>query len=1241
MDFLEKTVVMLLIGLFVGASVLPVSNGVNIDQKNQEVISEREVVNTFIDQPKEKETLFSYPINTEKESSEITTYDFVIITPEVFADDLTPLVDHKNSLGISTIMQTTEFIYDEYDGVDDAERIKIFIKDAIESYNIDYVLLIGDENYIPVRYSHLDDGADTSFPSDLYYADVYKEYGEFESWDSNGNGIFAEWTDTSKDELDLYPDVHVGRIPCTCSSDLIIYIDKIITYESNQNTDWFNNVLLCGGDTCTSVEGNEGEIINDEIATVLSSGPFSFQRLWGSNGLLTVSAINDAIDSGVGFIDFSGFGEWDRWLTHPPNDGDTFIPTGGYTNDDVLNLNNNDKLPVIMLGGAYCADIDTLYHSLADSFLFHEDGGGIGVFGSTANAWYICSDNPIAKTFGFMEHRVFMHYEQQQAEFLGLLWTKAIIDYIDNFDVMNDKFDCKTVQEFILIGDPTLMIQWPEQDKPVRNIDTGESFSSIQQAIDDADTLNGHTITVDSGIYEEHVLIDKSIILVGEDRIATVIDGTESGSVIKIVTDNVVISNLTICNSGTAYYGIKISAENVLVKSSIIKNNYHSIELDAASNGCNIFNNQVSNNTFGIAIRSSNNTVESNQILNISASGICHYYGTNNLILNNYIANLFQGNGITLSQHSEGTYVIENCITNTTYGIVMDESSDVYISENDIHDNVVDGFNLYNVSDLVILYNQITGNGQDGIHLRWSQNVTIEGNTIFGNEEYGIYSYTSNENQFSNNFVSENILDGIFLRHSNGNVISSNDISLNDDGCYFVQSHGNCVMDNFISENLRNNLILSSSNQNFFNENEIVSTDDDGLQLFNCTENVISQNLFSNLGLDYNILLHSSNLNNIYDNIFEVINKGENAFDDGINQWNQSETVGLNILGGPFIGGNYFSDHSNQDTNGDGFADDPYAISGGNNVDYLPLVQQTNTPPDPPVITGPEVGSVGDQYTYEISTIDPENDLIYYFVDWDDGSTTDWLGPYASGETMILDHTWYDTGSYVIKVKAKDEFGLESDWSSLQISIFPNDQGQVIMDDVCISVGTGMGSGWLHASDIDEAVGSGEWTISYDPSLLQVTDVLSGDFETLYSYVDEDAGEIRLVATNSGSGLTGDFAIAQIFFEALRYPICNSVLSVTESTLYTAESQPESIPHTVYDGMACSGCHCVLGDMNGDCELNSADVRYLALNLCGDPDYTPLYAPGDVNSDGVVNSGDVRYLALYLCGDPDYSPLYP
>ena len=58
------------------------------------------------------------------------SYNLVIIAPKVFANALQPLIDHKNSLGVSTYLKTTEDIYTEYQGVDKPEQIKYFIKDA-------------------------------------------------------------------------------------------------------------------------------------------------------------------------------------------------------------------------------------------------------------------------------------------------------------------------------------------------------------------------------------------------------------------------------------------------------------------------------------------------------------------------------------------------------------------------------------------------------------------------------------------------------------------------------------------------------------------------------------------------------------------------------------------------------------------------------------------------------------------------------------------------------------------------------------------------------------------------------------------------------------------------------------------------------------------------------------------------------------------------------------------------------
>jgi len=77
-------------------------------------------------------------------------------------------------------------------------------------------------------------------------------------------------------------------------------------------------------------------------------------------------------------------------------------------------------------------------------------------------------------------------------------------------------------------------------------------------------------------------------------------------------------------------------------------------------------------------------------------------------------------------------------------------------------------------------------------------------------------------------------------------------------------------------------------------------------------------------------------------------------------------------------------------------------------------------------ITGPTYGRPGIEYIFCIEITDPEGDDIYYYWDWGDGTNTDWLGPYGSGEMICVSHTWSDEGLFTITVKAKDVYGNES-----------------------------------------------------------------------------------------------------------------------------------------------------------------------------------------------------------------------
>ena len=97
---------------------------------------------------------------------------------------------------------------------------------------------------------------------------------------------------------------------------------------------------------------------------------------------------------------------------------------------------------------------------------------------------------------------------------------------------------------------------------------------------------------------------------------------------------------------------------------------------------------------------------------------------------------------------------------------------------------------------------------------------------------------------------------------------------------------------------------------------------------------------------------------------------------------------------------------------------------------------ENNEPPNKPIINGPTSGNINVEYTYTTSTTDPNRNRLYYLFDWGDGKFSGWVGPYNSGETAEASHKWSKKGDYEIRVKAKDEYTAESEWSdSLPISM--------------------------------------------------------------------------------------------------------------------------------------------------------------------------------------------------------------
>jgi len=390
-------------------------------------------------------------------------YDLLIISPSEFEEAVQPLVTHKNNHNLKTYYVSLEDIYSvTTGGRDNQEKIKLFIKEAVEEEGIIYVLLIGGikgqskEWYLPVRYGH--SPSEDAYISDLYYSDLYKENGTlFEDWDSNGNDVFE--------------------------------------YEANKaDESWFNNMLLIGGDTYPeSPEGFEAEIDTNLSASYMEG--FNFIRLWASLG--TLGDRYDAekgINDGAGFIHMAGHANPASLVTFPPYDSEkeekiVILAMYDFYNPTRINpkLNNENKLPIIIVGGCHNSQFDVSLSNMIEGikefgisgYFFNsplqffymewvpkcwswwltsnENGGAIATMGNSGLGMGLWGFDYTTGLDGWLFPRFFYHYGQLGEKNIGMAHSSAITDYVNEFDINSDGEDRQMVQQWVLLGDPSLM----------------------------------------------------------------------------------------------------------------------------------------------------------------------------------------------------------------------------------------------------------------------------------------------------------------------------------------------------------------------------------------------------------------------------------------------------------------------------------------------------------------------------------------------------------------------------------------------------------------------------------------------------------------------------------------------------------------------------------------------------------------------------------------------------------------
>jgi hypothetical protein len=258
--------------------------------------------------------------STENNSSNVPVehYDFLIITAQDLVDSITSstFIDWKTQIGFTLkIVTVSDTEIASQPGRDLAEQIRNFLRAYYTSWGIEYVLLVGDSETIPMRYCYPDPENHKNFaghpllyelltggelPTDFYYSDL--SFSDSESWDLDGDGYYGE---IDEDLPDFDSEVIVGRIPTSNTERIIYTLDKTVQFEMDTG-DWKNHALLAGAfsyfDNETNRRGDEyllhdGACLMNEIEDHLMTEGWTISHYSEQHGRMTSAYSWNALDA--------------------------------------------------------------------------------------------------------------------------------------------------------------------------------------------------------------------------------------------------------------------------------------------------------------------------------------------------------------------------------------------------------------------------------------------------------------------------------------------------------------------------------------------------------------------------------------------------------------------------------------------------------------------------------------------------------------------------------------------------------------------------------------------------------------------------------------------------------------------------------------------------------------------------------------------------------------------------------
>ena len=392
----------------------------------------------------------------------------IIITPPELYEQAKDLENFHEAQGTETEVITTTWIYKNYEEAEDppfegykdkefpgegynyslAKKIIAFLNDSATHPDLKYVTLLGNARLVPPSY--------------------YIYIAHSTTWN---NWIPTDFFYASPD-YDYLPDFGVGRLPVNNSDEAEHVVNKIISWDSALDWNWFKNVAMKGGKPYSStwdyygihideMEYYIGEISVADVTNHNYLNGMDITKFYKTDGNFDREHILQSLSGGNGIVYITTHGDGDRWIIFGQRWTDV---------EDILSLPKSTELPVVISDACQNGAFDTNVYpqspfpfstSVGEAILL-SDAGGIAYIGSSRAAW-IDTNFHIDKGCVNLDEQLYMlgmvskvfKAYHEGASFIGDITKNAMEDFYMSTDFSN-KYNRIAYFEFVLLGDPAL-----------------------------------------------------------------------------------------------------------------------------------------------------------------------------------------------------------------------------------------------------------------------------------------------------------------------------------------------------------------------------------------------------------------------------------------------------------------------------------------------------------------------------------------------------------------------------------------------------------------------------------------------------------------------------------------------------------------------------------------------------------------------------------------------------------------